>query len=266
VPPYTVSRLNGLIDSVARNPNARVAVIGKTLEGRDLRTVTVTDFNEPTTPKKVVWLVARQHAWEAGTSYVMEGAMNFITSNDPRAVSLRKQVVFNFVPMMAHDGVVHGKVRFNMKGFDINRHWNETNWLSDSWREQMPEIWAVKKALFTSLGQGSKVDLIVNLHNTETGEYLRSQADDPAVQSLLQRLDENLMAKASFDPGTRLSFSKEKVSDMNSLWHQRRLPVALMEQRISAGKKLARQPTVEDRIQFGRDLIQVMAETVLIEK
>jgi hypothetical protein len=266
VPPYTVSRLNGLIDYIARIPNVRVSVIGKTLEGRDLQTVTVTDSKEPERAKKVIWLVARQHAWEAGTSFVMEGALNFITSNDPRAVSLRKRVVFNFVPMMAQDGVVHGKVRFNMNGYDINRHWNETNWLGDSFRKQMPEIWAVKKALFASLDDGSKTDLLLNLHNTETGEYLRSQTDDLAVQNLLQRLEVNLMAKTSYDPGTRLSFSKEKVNDTNSLWHQRRVPVALMEQRISSSKKLGRQPTMEDRLQFGRDLIVVMAETVLGDK
>lgn len=266
VPPYTVSHLRKLIDDAARSPDARAAVIGKTVEGRDLQSVTVTDLKQPERAKKVVWLVARQHAWEAGTSYVMEGALNFITSNDPRAVSLRKQVSFNFIPMMAQDGVVHGKVRFNMNGYDINRHWNETNWLGDSFRKQMPEIWAVKKAIFASLDKGARIDLILNLHNTETGEYLRSQTDDPAVQNRLQRLEENLMAKTSFDPGTRLSFSKEKVSDMNSLWHQRRVPVALMEQRISAGKKLGRQPTVEDRRQFGRELIAIMAETVLAEK
>ena len=49
----------------------------------------------------------------------------------------------------------------------------------------------------------------------------------------------------------------------NVLSKERKIPVLLMEQRISAGKKLGRQPTVADRILFGQKLIALMAETVL---
>jgi murein tripeptide amidase MpaA len=73
----------------------------------------------------VVWLIARQHAWEAGTSFVMEGALRFVTSDDPRARALRERIVFKFVPMMAQDGVARGKVRFNLNGYDVNRHWDD---------------------------------------------------------------------------------------------------------------------------------------------
>ena len=49
----------------------------------------------------------------------------------------------------------------------------------------------------------------------------------------------------------------------NALWRERRVPVALMEQRVSAGKKLGRFPTTDDRLAFGRQLITQMAEAVL---
>ena len=51
--------------------------------------------------------------------------------------------------------------------------------------------------------------------------------------------------------------------DTNSLWGQRQVPVLLMEQRISTSKKLGRRPTTEDRLAFGRQLVEVMAEAVL---
>jgi len=262
VPPYTVARLNRLLDDVRRSPHARVETIGQSVERRDLHLVTVTDFTKPEANRKCIWLIARQHAWEAGTSFVMEGALDFITSNDPRARSLRERVVFRFVPMMAHDGVVHGKVRFNLNGYDVNRHWDDAEWQGETFRKRMPEIWSVKKAVFAWLEAGQKIDLMLNLHNTETGEFLRTQVDDPTIQQTFTRFEELLLAKTSFDPSTKLGFSTEKVTDTNTLWKQRRVPVALMEQRISFSKRLGRQPTTEDRLQFGRDLIVVMADAI----
>lgn len=89
VPPYTHSRLLGLLEQINQSPQVLVEVIGKTVQGRDLHLVTVTNFEKPEEEKKTVWLQARQHAWEAGTSYVMEGALRFVTSRDPRAAKLR---------------------------------------------------------------------------------------------------------------------------------------------------------------------------------
>ena len=106
VPPYTVSRLQRLLTDVKRSPSAKVETIGQTVQQRDLSAVTITDFTKPDATKKCVWLIARQHAWEAGTSFVMEGALRFITSDEPRARALRERMVFKFIPMMAQDGVV----------------------------------------------------------------------------------------------------------------------------------------------------------------
>ena len=263
VPPYTVSRLQGLLSELKRSASVRLETIGRTMENRELPLVTVTDFEERETDKKTVWLIARQHAWEAGTSFVMEGALRFIASDEPAARDLRQRVMFKFVPMMAHDGVVHGKVRFNMSGYDLNRHWNNQGWRSEDFEEHMPEIAFVKKAIFAWLDTGKRIDLMVNLHNTETAEYVRSQTDDPGTQALFKRFEDELVAKTSFDPSTRVSFSTEQIDDTNSLWRQGRVPVALMEQRISVSRKLGRRPTVEDRLKFGRDLVAEMGNAVL---
>ena len=58
-----------------QSPHARIEVIGKSVQGRDLFLITVTDFARPDAEKKTIWLQARQHAWEGGTSYVAEGAL-----------------------------------------------------------------------------------------------------------------------------------------------------------------------------------------------
>ena len=74
-------------------------------------TARLTDFGQPDDGKKTVWLQARQHAWEAGTSYVMEGALRFITSDESAAQALREKVIFKFIPMCDPDGCFHGRVR-----------------------------------------------------------------------------------------------------------------------------------------------------------
>lgn len=263
VPPYTHTRLVRLLEELNRLPWVRVEVIGRTVQGRDLHLATVTNFEQPDRGKKVVWLQARQHAWETGTSFVMEGALRFVTSENPAARRLRDQVIFKFTPMMDPDGAVAGKVRFNAHGYDVNRHWDTVDLRRKEFLSLMPEIWYVKKAILAWVDSGSGIDLMINLHNTETSEYLDTMVDDPAFEKMLGRLVENLNGKTTFDPSRPLERRTRPADTTNSLWKEKRVPVLLMEQRIGPGKKLMRRPVVEDRLQFGSQLIMWMAQTVL---
>ncbi len=264
IPPYPHSRLLSLLEELNRSDCARIEVIGRTVNARDLHLVTVTDFEKPDTGKKSVWLQARQHAWEASTSFVMEGALRFITSDVPAARRLREKIIFHFTPMMDPDGCATGQVRFNAHGYDVNRHWDEVDLRRKTFLQRMPEIWYVKKALFSSIDRGQKIDLMLNLHNTETAEYMETQADnDGTTVKLMQRFFDSLVADTSFDPNQRFKSSGAADHTTNTLWRERQIPVLLMEQRIATCPKLGRRPTTEDRLQFGQQLIRVMGETVL---
>lgn len=262
IPPYPHSRLLKFLGELDRSPHARLEVLGKTALGRDLHLVTVTNFEKPDAAKQVIWLQARQHAWEAGTSYVMEGALRFVTSDDPRARALRDRIIFKFTPMMDPDGCATGKVRFNAHGWDVNRHWDEVNLRDKQWLQRCPEIWYVKKAILAQM-DAQPIALMLNMHNTETGEYIDTMADDDAVLKRMHKFFDTLVAKTSFDPVKKLAATTGPGNTTNVLWKERRVPVLLMEQRISAGNKMGHFPTVEDRLAFGRDLIVVMAETAL---
>jgi hypothetical protein len=259
VAPYTPRDLARLLAEVDRSPHARVEVIGKSVRGREIHLATVTDTTVADADKKVVWLQARQHAWEAGTSYVMEGAMGFVTSDDPKAAELRRRVVFRFTPMVDVDGCAAGQVRFNANGYDVNRHWSQVDLRDKKFLALMPEIWYTKKAIVNS----GRIDLMINLHNTETAEYLDTQADDPAVLKTMQRLHDLLVEGTTFDPSAPLQTRKTPADTTNSLFADYKIPVALMEQRIATGKKLGRRPTTADRINFGGELITAMARAVV---
>lgn len=261
-PPYTPEDLAGLLAEVDRSSSARVEVIGKTVQGRDLHLVTVTDFAVPDTGKKAVWLQARQHAWESGTSRVLDSALRYITSDADRARELRRRVVFKFQPMGDPDGSAGGKVRFNTHGFDVNRHWDEVDLRGKAHLKLMPEIWYVKKAIFHQVDSVAPIDLMVNMHNTETSEYIDTLASDPASRALVERFYRRLVERTSFDPSRPPGFQSGKGTT-NSLYTEKKIPVLLMEQRIGTSKKFGRRPTPADREEFGRQLIVQMAETVL---
>jgi hypothetical protein len=263
IPPYTPGHLDKLIADVNRSAHAVVEVVGKSAGGRELHEITVTNADGPDAAKKTVWLVARQHAWEAGTSHVIDAAVRFAASDDEAARRLRDRVVMKFTPMVDPDGCAAGRVRFNANGYDVNRHWARTGLPPKDALRLMPEIWYVKKSILAYAAR-RPIDLLVNLHNTETGEYLATQVDDPAALARIRLFAEALRTGSSYDPPSPdVRVATGPADTTNALWGEGRVPAVLLEQRIATGKKLGRRPTVEDRRAFGKGLITVAAETVL---
>jgi hypothetical protein len=262
-PPYTHSKLLRLIEQVDRCADARIEVIGKTAQGRDLHQITVTAAEVDDRDKVTVWLQARQHAWESGTSYVMEGALRFVTSDDPSALALRRRVVFAFTPMVDPDGCATGQVRFNANGYDINRHWDEVDLRQKRFLAQMPEIWYVKKAISSHVDSGRKIHLMINLHNTETTEYLSTMAGDAASRERIANLSDRLVRETTFRPSHGPVLGAGRDGSANVLHAEKGILILLMEQRIAKDPRTGQPPTAGDRLRFGEQLIRIMAEVVL---
>jgi hypothetical protein len=264
IPPYPHSRLLGLLGELKRSPHVAIEVIGETVLARPLHLVTVTNFTRPEAEKKVIWLQARQHAWECGTSFLVEGALRFVVSDDPAAKKLRDTTIFKFVPMINPDSVVRGEVRFNANGFDPNRQWDEVDFRDSGWLQRNPEIWYVKKALLAQHAR-QPIALGMNLHNTETNEYIETMAETEPHQAAYRQLFERLVTTTTFDPAAPgklriYASSAGPGNTTNSIWREAHVPMALMEQRIGPSPRLGRFITTDDRLEFGRRLIQTMAE------
>jgi hypothetical protein len=258
---YPHSRFLGLVEELKRSPHARIETIGKSVQGRDLQMIMVTDFEKSDAEKKTIWLQARQHAWEAGTSYVAEGALRFAVSDNPEARALREKTICIFTPMVAVDGCAIGLPRFNVHGYDPNRHWDEVNLRSKRYLELMPEVWYFKKAILSHVARGGRIDLMLNMHNTETGEYVATQASDATSHAKMNVMYDRLLAATSFDPSPpqKLRTSERASGNTNWLYQEAGIPVMLMEQRIGFSTKLNRWPTVKDRLEFGPALLMAMA-------
>lgn len=264
VPPYPYARAKKMIAELGRLPHVRAEVIGQTVLGRDLHLVTVTNFAKPDAGKKVIWMQARQHAWETGTSFLLEGALRFVASDDPAAKKLRDENIFCFVPLINADSVVLGEVRFNANGFDPNRQWDEVDLRDKRWLERNPEIWYVKKAILAQHAR-QPIALGLNLHNTEMNEYLDTMVNKDPMQAMMHRFFELAVAQTTFDPSRPkltvfVASSTNPGNTTNSIWLEAGVPMMLMEQRIGPSRKLNRIATTQDRMELGRALIALMAE------
>ncbi len=77
VTPYTNKDLRNLLELFRSSPYLEMQSVGRTVEGREMPLLTITDRKFPERQKKVIWLMFRQHAWETGSSWAGDGAVRF---------------------------------------------------------------------------------------------------------------------------------------------------------------------------------------------
>lgn len=261
VPPYTTINLASLLRDLSATPYVKSETIGRTVEGRTIPLVTITDRSTPAGGKKVIWLMFRQHAWEAGSSWTGEGLMRFLTSSDPVAVRIRREAILKILPLCDPDGVVNGTVRFNHYGYDLNRNWD----LIDP--VKMPEITAERRAIFDWVDSGNRLDFFLTLHNDETNEYIQGPPDKTeSLRPLLTRVFEYWSAGATFAATKPPAFDDTsttvgrpgRMNVVQGLYRDRKLPAFEVEMRIAKHPKLGRRPNIEDRKRAGEELMQAI--------
>jgi murein tripeptide amidase MpaA len=71
--------------------------------------------------RKCIIICSRVHPGESNASFIMEGFLEFIVSNDKDAKTLREIFVFKIIPMLNPDGVIVGNYRCSLSGLDLNR-------------------------------------------------------------------------------------------------------------------------------------------------
>jgi hypothetical protein len=262
VPPYTTQDLSRLLDRLSGNPSVKTAEIGKSMRGRPLYQVTVTNPAVPEKNKKVVWLIARQHAWESGTSWVVEGALESLAAPNASNARLLGTVVFKFMPMGVPAGVAGGGVRFNVNGYDVNRNWDAVD------PKLMPEIAAARRTILAWVDGEHRTDLLMNLHNDNT-DYLQGPlaAAGPAYTRTIKQIASLLTQNTVFDgkeprdlPAGRIEHGR--MDTCQYLFHARKIPVALLELNVQTNARLGRPLNLQDYRRFGAQLMRVLAAAI----
>lgn len=262
VPPYTTQDLSKLLHEMAKNPGVKIEEIGKSVRGRLLYQVTVTNAAVPEKNKKVIWLIARQHAWESGTSWVVDGALESLAGPKASNARILDTVIFNFLPMCDPEGVATGGVRFNVNGYDVNRNWDAAD------AKLMPEIAAMRKTILGWVDGGHRIDLLLNLHNDNT-DYLQGPltAAGPEYDRMMKRIASLLKERTVFEGGEPRDLpagvtERGRMDTSQSLFHDRKIPVALLEQNVQTNKGLGHPLNSRDYQRFGAELMEVLAEGV----
>jgi hypothetical protein len=121
--PYTLSQLEAHIARMAKAQYATIRTLGKTVHGRDIRVITITDPQSGDATKRRAFFIAGTHGAESASIYGVEGMLDFLVSDDPVAREMRRQVLWQIVPVLNVDAVVEGLDRRNAAGINLYYDW-----------------------------------------------------------------------------------------------------------------------------------------------
>jgi murein tripeptide amidase MpaA len=73
--------------------------------------------------KKCIVITSRVHPGETQSSFLVEGLISYLLSDEEEAREIREKFVFKIIPMLNPDGVYLGNSRSSLMGVDLNRRW-----------------------------------------------------------------------------------------------------------------------------------------------
>lgn len=157
-PPFVPADAERLVQRVAtQSPHATDFILCQTREGRATPAVRITETAAgDAPPRSSIWIQARQHAWESGSSWVAAGLVDWLISNDPAAQALRQRATITVVPIMDIDNTSRGAGGKNQVPQDHNRDWTDQPY----WRS----VIAAQEAIREADAEG-EFDLFIDLHN-----------------------------------------------------------------------------------------------------
>ena len=207
--PYPWERHLDVLARAQMSALVRVEDLGNTVEGRDLNALVIGD---PAASKKI-WVIARQHPGETMAEWFAEGMIDALLDPvNPVAQKLLKHAVFYIVPNMNPDGAVHGNLRTNAAGANLNREWMTPT------LESSPEVFHVKNRIHET-----GCDLFLDIHGDEGLPYVFVAASEmlegfsPQQASEQQRFIDQFL-RASEDFQTEFGYSAGKYrADMLKL-------------------------------------------------
>ena len=121
--PYVSRHADALMREVVASAFGASSILTLSEGGRPVQLVSVTDHAAPEAGKTVVWVVGRQHAWEASGSWVVDSIVSWALSDDALAAEFRARAHLFAVPIMDVDNVFLGASGKDQQPVDFNRAW-----------------------------------------------------------------------------------------------------------------------------------------------
>jgi murein tripeptide amidase MpaA len=149
--PYSNERHMDLIAQSLEHPQCFLL---KTIKTVNKNQIEVLRIGEPSSRKKSIWIIARQHPAETMSEWFMEGFLYQLLKED--VVQILTESTFYIVANMNPDGAIVGNLRTNSSGIDLNRSWK------NPCPQKSPESYFV-----FDLMKETGVDLFLDIHGDE---------------------------------------------------------------------------------------------------
>ncbi len=169
-PPYTPSDAAAFVKRMSEtSPHAKAAELCRSRGGRPVPMLDVSEGELPHDRRFGVWVQARQHAWECGSSWVAQGFAEWLVGDDPDAAWLRRHAEVHIVPIMDIDNTATGDGGKDARPHDHNRDWSP--------KPHWNEVAAAQRRVRTLIEAG-RMDVFLDLHNPSP--------DDPSFFYILK--------------------------------------------------------------------------------
>jgi len=242
--PYSYSRYRQLVSGLEDEQYVSIEPIATTAGGREIRMVSITDQDIQADQKKVVLIMAIQHAGEDAGGYFVEGMIDYILSDTPDAAVIRENYIYKFLPMMNPDGMYKGVSRYNSRMEDLNNIW-----MNDDRAQE--EVSGVKHWTDQWLGSGESLDLFIDVHNhSQHHKYNAFISLDEELDSLVLCMNHSWPIRslhAEFEGSSCAWFQSRDISSGT---------IELSQSRINEGPYL----TIEDYYQYGEGTVKAISE------
>ena len=156
-PPYTPSAAAKFVREMSeKSPHAKAVELCRSRGDRAVPMLHVQEGERTKKQRFGVWVQARQHAWESGSSWVAQGFGEWLLSDHADAAWLRQHAEIFIVPIMDVDNTATGNGGKDAEPQDHNRDWSaEPHW---------NEIKAAQRMVGGLIEEG-RMDVFLDLHN-----------------------------------------------------------------------------------------------------
>lgn len=156
-PPFTPSSAAELVRRLSQqSPHAQATELCRSRGDRPVPMLHVQEGPRGKEQRFGVWVQARQHAWESGSSWVAQGFAEWLVSDDAEAAWLRQHAEVYLVPIMDIDNTAAGNGGKDAEPHDHNRDWSA----EPHWKET-----AAAQGLVGGLIKQGRMDVFLDLHN-----------------------------------------------------------------------------------------------------
>ncbi len=192
--PMSYEKIVELIANWEKHPHAKAQVLGKSLGGRNIYRLVVTDPQSPH-PANVRWghYFANQHPGEHNSQWRMVGMVDWLLSD--AGADCRRRSICHFILLSSPDGPSHGWYRVNAQGVDMNRSYFPGG--ADE-QKQAHEAYIIQKDLQMLMASPAPVTDVWSMHTwggivepilTPGPEMATTPGDWTKLKTIMQKND-----------------------------------------------------------------------------